>query len=99
MSRNQDRATLDFTQARIEAFNNAQGGASRSKKCARVTPSSSKRPASLWQGCAGGRDDHFEVLWWSHRDKWEPVGDLGGVVLPFNEADRSSPKTRWVVWM
>ena len=21
----------------------------------------------------------WEVLWWSHRDKWEPIGDLGGI--------------------
>ena len=24
--------------------------------------------------------DSWEVLWWSHRDKWEPIGDFGGVV-------------------
>ncbi len=24
--------------------------------------------------------DGWEVLWWSHRDKWESIGDLGGVV-------------------
>lgn len=23
----------------------------------------------------------WEVLWWSHRDKWESIGDLGGVVF------------------
>jgi hypothetical protein len=24
------------------------------------------------------RDEWWEVLWWSHRDKWESIGDLGG---------------------
>jgi len=24
--------------------------------------------------------DGWEVLWWSHRDKWESIGDFGGVV-------------------
>lgn len=22
----------------------------------------------------------WEVLWWSHRDKWESIGDFGGIV-------------------
>ena len=25
-------------------------------------------------------NDGWEVLWWSHRDKWESIGDFGGVV-------------------
>jgi hypothetical protein len=25
-------------------------------------------------------EDGWEVLWWSHRDKWESIGDLGGIV-------------------
>ena len=24
--------------------------------------------------------DGWEVLWWSHGDKWESIGDFGGVV-------------------
>jgi hypothetical protein len=27
------------------------------------------------------RDNWWEVLWWSHRDKWESIGDLGGVIF------------------
>jgi hypothetical protein len=27
------------------------------------------------------RDRCWEVLWWSHRDKWESIGDMGGVVF------------------
>ncbi len=26
------------------------------------------------------RDKWWEVLWWTHRDKWESIGDMGGVV-------------------
>ena len=26
-----------------------------------------------------GRDG-WEVLWWSHRDKWESIGDFGGII-------------------
>ncbi len=27
------------------------------------------------------RDQWWEVLWWSHRARWEPIGELGGVVF------------------
>jgi len=27
------------------------------------------------------RDKWWEVLWWSHRDKWESIGDMGGVIF------------------
>lgn len=33
-----------------------------------------------------GEDDDVEVLWWSHRGRWEQIGDFGGVVLPLDEA-------------
>lgn len=33
-----------------------------------------------------GNGDEVEVLWWSHRDKWEHIGDFGGVILPLEEA-------------
>ena len=28
----------------------------------------------------------FEVLWWSHRDKWESIGDFGGMFMPLHKA-------------
>jgi hypothetical protein len=33
-----------------------------------------------------GKDDDVEVLWWSHRDKWESIGDFGGIILSLDEA-------------
>ncbi len=33
-----------------------------------------------------GSPDQFEVLWWSHRDKWDHIGDFGGVVMSLDEA-------------
>ena len=30
--------------------------------------------------------DLYNVLWWSHREKWEPIGDFGGVCLPLDDA-------------
>ena len=33
----------------------------------------------------GDRGD-VEVMWYSHRDKWDHVGDFGGMVLPLEKA-------------
>ena len=30
--------------------------------------------------------DSVEVLWWSHRDKWDHIGDFGGLVMGLEEA-------------
>lgn len=28
----------------------------------------------------------MEVMWWSHRDKWDQIGDFGPMVMPLEEA-------------
>ena len=28
----------------------------------------------------------MEILWWSWRDRWDPLGDFGGLQLPLEEA-------------
>ena len=33
-----------------------------------------------------GTKDSVEVLHWSYRDRWESIGDFGGVVLPIADA-------------
>lgn len=33
-----------------------------------------------------GESNLFEVLWWSSRDKWEHIGDFGGMVMNLEEA-------------
>jgi len=33
-----------------------------------------------------GKGDLVEVLWWSHSDRWESIGDFGGVEMPLPEA-------------
>lgn len=33
-----------------------------------------------------GVGDEVEVLWRSHRDKWEPIGEFGTICLPLDEA-------------
>ena len=34
----------------------------------------------------GENSDRFEILWWSHRDKWDRIGDFGGVFMGIEEA-------------
>jgi len=31
------------------------------------------------------RGKWWEVLWWSHRDKWQSIGDMGGVLFDMVE--------------
>lgn len=33
-----------------------------------------------------GKGDEVRLGYWSHRRKWEDINDMGGVVLPLNEA-------------
>jgi len=32
------------------------------------------------------KEDYFEVLWWSHKEKWDHIGDWGGIIQPLDEA-------------
>ena len=73
---------------RIETYNAAQGGGvmiRRVKKGYSLfleedgTPLARLRPT--------GDDDEVEVLWWSHRDRWESIGEFG-IVMNLDEALR-----------
>ena len=33
-----------------------------------------------------GKKDQVEVMWWSHRDKWDQIGDFGPMLMPLEEA-------------
>jgi len=33
-----------------------------------------------------GKGDQVEVMWWSHREKWDQIGDFGPMVMPLDEA-------------
>lgn len=34
----------------------------------------------------GKKSDLVEVMWFSHRDTWDHIGDFGGVTMPLHEA-------------
>jgi len=78
---------MDPLLARIESFNQAHGGG--------IVIHHIRGGYSLFQEENGsqvarlrptGKGDDVEILWWSHREKWEPIGDFGGVILPLDEA-------------
>lgn len=33
-----------------------------------------------------GQADKVEIMWWSHRDKWDQIGDFGPLVMPLVKA-------------
>jgi hypothetical protein len=78
---------LDITQSRIEAFNAAHGGGVIVRKDAHgysLFREDTGVPVARLRPARSG--NLMEVLWWSHRDRWESIGDFGGVSLPLEEA-------------
>ena len=72
---------------RIEAFNESRGGGviiQRAAKGYSLFREDSGRPVARLR--LTGKDDQVEILWWSHRDKWDQIGDFGPMVMPLDEA-------------
>jgi hypothetical protein len=72
---------------RIEAFNEAKGGGVVVRKAAKgysLFPGDNGKPVARLRPT--GKGDHVEVLWWSHRDQWDQIGDFGPMVMPLNDA-------------
>jgi hypothetical protein len=73
--------------ARIEAFNEAKGGGVVIQKAAKgysLFHEATGRPIARLRPTR--KRDQVEVLWWSHRDKWEQIGDFGPMVMSLDEA-------------
>jgi len=73
--------------ARIEAFNEAKGGSVLIRKAVRgysLFRADNGRPVAHLRPT--GKGDSVEVMWWSHRDRWDQIGDLGPMVMPLDEA-------------
>ena len=72
---------------RIMAFNEAKGGGvrieTRSKGYSLFREDNGRPIARLRPS---GKSELVEILWWSHRDKWEPIGDFGPMTMPLEEA-------------
>jgi hypothetical protein len=73
--------------ARIEAFSNAKGGGviiRKANKGYSLFRADNGRPVARLRPT--GKGDVVEIMWWSHRDKWEQIGDFGPFVMPLDEA-------------
>lgn len=72
---------------RIEAFNQAKGGGviiQRAAKGYSLFRKDNGRPIARLRPT--GKGDQVEVMWWSHRDKWEQIGDFGPMLMSLDEA-------------
>ena len=85
---------------RILAFNDAKGGGVVVRKAARgysLFREDNGRPVARLRPT--GKGDMVEVMWWSHRDKWDQIGDFGPFVMSLDEAlDYVSRDPMGVFW-
>jgi hypothetical protein len=87
MSRHPRKQILDITQGRIEAFNTAHGGGVFVRKDAHgysLFREGDGAPVARLRPLLAG--SLMEVLWWSDRERWESIGEFGGVRMPLDEA-------------
>jgi hypothetical protein len=72
---------------RIEAFNQVKGGGviiQRAAKGYSLFREDNGRPIARLRPT--GKGEQVEVMWWSHRDKWEQIGDFGPMLMALDEA-------------
>jgi hypothetical protein len=77
----------DDITARIEAFDAANGGGVgyyEDKGAYHLYLLETKAPIARLKPTGNG--DEIRLGYWSHRRRWEDVDDMGGVVLPLDEA-------------
>jgi hypothetical protein len=79
---------LDFVQSRIEAFNDEHGGGVSVRKDPHgytLSLIDNGKPLARLRPRESG--DRFEVLCWNpYRERWQPVGPFGGMVLSLLDA-------------
>ena len=72
---------------RIVAFNATRGGGVRIEKRSNgysLFREDNGRPVVRLR--PSSKDDLVEILWWSHRGKWERIGDMGPMIMPLEAA-------------
>jgi hypothetical protein len=79
---------LDFVQSRIETFNDEHGGGVAVRKDPHgytLFRNDNGKPIARLRPRESG--DRFEVLCWSpFRERWQPVGPFGGMILSLGDA-------------
>ena len=89
MRRRQGHSTKksDEMLLRIEAFNRDQGGGVLTRKAAKgYSLFREDDGRSIARLRPTGKGDRVEVMWWSHRDKWDQIGDFGPMLMTLQEA-------------
>lgn len=77
----------DEIATRIEAFNDANGGGVgyyKNSGAYHLYLLETEAPIACLKPTGNG--DEVRIGHWSHRRRWEDVDDIGGVVLPIDEA-------------
>ncbi len=72
---------------RIVAFNRAKGGGVLIEKRSHgysLVHEDKGRPIARLR--PSGKDDLVEIMWWSHRGKWERIGSFGPMTMPLEAA-------------
>lgn len=72
---------------RIEVFNEVHGGGVVIKRAARgysLFREDNGKPIARLRTV--GEGDLVEVMWWSHRYRWEQIGDFEPIVMPLDQA-------------
>ena len=73
--------------ARIDEFSAAKGGGVIIRKAGKgysLFREDNGHPVARLRPT--GRKDQVEVMWWSHRDKWDQIGDFGPMVMSLDKA-------------
>ncbi|MBM4091223.1 MAG: hypothetical protein FJ276_17645 [Planctomycetes bacterium] len=86
-SKRESSAKLDAVLDGVRAFNEAAGGGVVIRRQANgisLFREDNGRPIARLR--PAGEHDAVEVLWGSHREKWEQIGDFGPRVMPLDEA-------------
>lgn len=84
---------IDLPQSRIEAI-------FEKRECAAIVRRINRRYTIFYEDRAVTRIRQcgrlWEVLWWSPRDRWESIGDFGGMALILSRKRLSTSwTTRW----
>ncbi len=72
---------------RIEAFDRQNGGGvsvCKSRGGYTLTLTATQAPIARLK--PGGQGDRMRLYCWSWQNRWKDVGDMGGLVLPLDEA-------------
>ena len=85
---------FDPVLARVEAFDReAGGGVTVDKQRGGYTLTLTETDAPIARLKPEGAGDRMRIQYWSSQGRWRDVGDMGGLVLPLDEALETIAKT------